>query len=102
MSQSTYSLVSTTDQIELRPRQIEDGLVLPRHNHKRSSSSTSFVHFKVPPLHTETLQEDVSLQHEIHHLASQVLHYYLFHFIAIYNNFFFTNHIFVYRHFLLY
>lgn len=73
MSQSTYSLVSTAEQIELRPRQIEDGLALPRH-HKRSSSSTSFVHFKAPPLHTETIQEDASLQQEIHHLASQVFY----------------------------
>ncbi|CAO3640746.1 unnamed protein product [Cunninghamella blakesleeana] len=73
MSQSTYSLVSTAEQIELRPRQIEDGLTLPRHHHKQSSSSTSFVHFKAPPLHTETIQEDASLQQEIHHLASQAL-----------------------------
>ncbi|KAI8098998.1 uncharacterized protein BX664DRAFT_288844 [Halteromyces radiatus] len=67
---SSYFLTSTTEQIELRPRQVEDGI--PRH-HKRTSSSSSFVYFKAPPLHADPIIEETSLPHELHHLASQAL-----------------------------
>ncbi|ORZ18084.1 solute carrier family 41 member 1-like protein [Absidia repens] len=69
---SSYSIASSTEQIELRPRQVEDGLIIPRH-HKRSASSSSFVHFKAPPLQTDPIIEETSLPNELHHLASQAL-----------------------------
>ncbi|KAI8335487.1 hypothetical protein BC941DRAFT_472144 [Chlamydoabsidia padenii] len=68
----SYPISSSTEQIELRPRQIEDGLILTRH-HKRTSSSSSFVYFKAPPLQTDTIIEETSLPNELYHLASQAL-----------------------------
>lgn len=68
----SYPITSSTEQIELRPRQVEDGLAIPRH-HKRSSSSSSFVYFKAPPLQTDAIIEETSLPNELYHLASQVM-----------------------------
>ncbi|KAI8074736.1 hypothetical protein BC940DRAFT_329270 [Gongronella butleri] len=70
---SSYTLASTTEHIELRPRQVEEGAGLrTTRQHKRSSSSTSFIHFKAPAMPPEPIDDDTDID-EGHHLASQAL-----------------------------
>ncbi|ORX57514.1 MgtE-domain-containing protein [Hesseltinella vesiculosa] len=68
---SSYTLANTTEHIELRPRQVEEGL-RPIRQHKRSSSSTSFIHFKTPAIPPDPIDDESPLD-DGHRLATQAL-----------------------------